>query len=177
MNEPVGTERLVLDRLDVELVGVLARDARIGVGELAAALGIARNTVQSRLRRLAAEGLLRGYRPDIDLARAGADVMAFMAIELTQGHQRQVIKAMSAVPEVLEIHTTTGREDLLVRLATVSHAALQALIERLLAIPGVTRGTTSLALSTPLAYRTQPLLEKITENSGWGRSTPLPKTV
>ena len=41
---------------------------------------------------------------------------------------------MSALPEVSEINTTTGREDLLVRPATESHASLQELIERLLSI-------------------------------------------
>jgi DNA-binding Lrp family transcriptional regulator len=58
---------------------------------------------------------------------------------------------MSALPEVSEINTTTGREDLLVRPATESHASLQELIERLLSISGVTRATTSPALSNPLS--------------------------
>jgi DNA-binding Lrp family transcriptional regulator len=175
VSDMVNTNRVALDRLDVELLGMLTRDARIGVVELASRLGVARNTVQARLRRMEAEGLLHGYRLDVDLERAGAGVLAFMAVELVQGQQRHVIREMSALPEVLEINTTTGREDLLVRLATESHASLQELIERLLSISGVTRATTSLALSNPLPYRVQPLLEKITEGAGWGRSTPPPR--
>ncbi|HEY4421913.1 MAG TPA: Lrp/AsnC family transcriptional regulator, partial [Pseudonocardia sp.] len=147
----MNPNRVAVDRLDVELLGILTRDARTGVVELASKLGVARNTVQSRLRRMETEGLLHGYRLDVDLERAGAAVLAFMAVELVQGRQRHVIREMSALPEVLEINTTTGREDLLVRLATESHAGLQELIERLLSISGVTRATTSLALSNPLA--------------------------
>ena len=43
---------LSIDRLDGELIALLEQDARQGIGELADKLGVSRNTVQSRLRRL-----------------------------------------------------------------------------------------------------------------------------
>ncbi|MBJ7384674.1 MAG: AsnC family transcriptional regulator, partial [Mycolicibacterium sp.] len=39
-----------LDRLDLEILRKLSDDARTGVVELSSALGISRNTVQSRVR-------------------------------------------------------------------------------------------------------------------------------
>jgi DNA-binding Lrp family transcriptional regulator len=166
---------LSIDRLDAELLEMLARDARAGIVELAVTLGISRNTVQSRLRRLEEGGVLAGHRPEIDLAQAGISTQAFIGLEVQQGRLGSIVNALSAIPQVLEIHATTGREDLLVRVATGSQAGLQQLIERIVIIPGVVHSTTTLALTTPLPYRVVPLLKDMTRNAGWGRSTPTPR--
>jgi DNA-binding Lrp family transcriptional regulator len=163
---------LSIDRLDVELLGVLARDARIGVLELASTLGISRNTVQSRLKRLEEGGLVAGYRPEIDLARAGIATQAFIGLEVQQERLAPIVSALVEMPQVLEIHATTGREDLLVRVATQTQAALQQLIEQIVGTPGVVHSTTTLALTTPLPYRVVPLLKDLTTGAGGGRSTP-----
>jgi len=57
----------------------------------------------------------------------------------------------------------------------VSHADLQELIQHIVALPGVGHSNTTLALTTPLAYRVGPLITKATSGAGWGRSTALPE--
>lgn len=170
------TRLLSIDRLDVELLELLARDARTGVVQLASILGISRNTVQSRLRRLEDGGLLTGYRPEFNLAQAGVATEAFIGLEVQQGRLASIVDALTAIPQVLEIHATTGREDLLVRVAAETQAGLQELIERIVVIDGVVHSTTTLALTTPLHYRAVPLLKDMTRNAGWGRSTPTPRS-
>ncbi|MDI9933226.1 Lrp/AsnC family transcriptional regulator [Rhodococcus sp. IEGM 1354] len=164
---------LNIDRLDIDLLGALSRNARTGIAELAATLGVARNTVQARLTRMVDGNFLAGFRPELDLAEVGIDVQAFMALELQQGRLNSVVDALTSVPEVLEIHATTGREDLLVRVATATHADLQDLIQRVVSIDGVSHSSTTLTLTTPLRYRIQPLLEHLGQERGWGRSTPI----
>ncbi|MGW4126098.1 Lrp/AsnC family transcriptional regulator [Nocardia sp. NPDC004711] len=166
---------LSLDRLDAELVDILSRNARMGVAELSSELGVARNTIQARLRRLEDIGLLRGFRPDVDLAVAGVTVQAFISLEIEQAKLQAVIDALARIPEVLEIHATTGREDLLARVATETQPDLQQLIEVLVGIDGIVHSSTTLALTSPLQYRVQPLLNKLTRAQGWGRSTPPPR--
>ncbi|MDV6976892.1 Lrp/AsnC family transcriptional regulator [Mycobacterium sp. 5-140-3-2] len=161
-----------IDRLDVDLLEMLARDARAGVLELASRLGISRNTVQSRLKRLEEGGLVAGYRPELDLARIGIATQAFIGLEVQQGRLGPIVEALIGIPQVLEIHATAGREDLLVRVATETQAGLQQLIEQVVGIPGVVHSTTTLALTTPLTFRAVPLLKDMTRNAGWGRSTP-----
>ena len=163
---------LSIDRLDVELLEMLATDARAGVVELATGLGISRNTVQARLRRLEGGGLLTGYRPELNLGQAGVSMEAFIGLEVQQGRLASIVDALIDKPQVLEIHATTGREDLLVRVATETQADLQQLIESIVGIAGVVHSTTTLALTTPLPYRAVPLLKHITRDAGWGRSTP-----
>ena len=166
---------LSIDRLDVELLGVLSRNARAGVVELASTLGVTRNTVQARLARMVTDQILAGFRPDLDLTRVGIAVEAFMALALEQGQLRSVVERLTAMPEVLEVHATTGREDLLVRVATATQADLQVLIQEVVATHGVSHSNTFLALTTPLRYRVQPLLEHLGHRQGWGRSTPSPR--
>jgi DNA-binding Lrp family transcriptional regulator len=159
-----------IDRLDASLLKLLTDDPRAGVMELAARLGVARNTIASRMRRLEETGVVTGYRPDVDLPTLGLPVQAFVGAELEQGRIKDVIEDLRGVPEVLEVHTTTGREDLLIRIAAPSHEELLHVLESILGLDGVAHTTTTLALTTPVKYRTQPLVDHITREAGHGRS-------
>lgn len=57
-------------------------------------------------------------------------------------------------------------------MAAQSQEDLLQVLERIHGIEGVAHTTTTLALTTPVAYRTQPLLEHLTRDAGHGRSTP-----
>ena len=164
----------IIDRLDAHIIRELGGSARKGVVELASILGVTRTTVQSRIKRLEETGTLTGFLPQLDLAMLGVTVEAFAALALEQGRLDSVIAELKKIPQVLEIHTTTGREDLLVRLAGTSNAQLQLLVQQVLSLPGVAHSNTTLALTTPLPYRVQPLLDELTREAGWGRSTALP---
>lgn len=159
-----------LDRLDVELLGALEHEPRLGVMELSTRLGVARNTVQARMKRLEDSGAVISYAPQFDLESIGLPIQAFLGVELVQGRLQRVVAALQRIPHVLEVHATTGREDLLIRVASATHAELQAVVEQILEIEGVAHTTTTLALTTPVPYRIQPLLEYTTEGAGRGRS-------
>lgn len=163
-----------IDRLDSELLKRLHANARAGVAELAGQLGISRNTVLARLQRLEKAGILKGFTPVIDLDAAGLPVQAFVGLELDQRQMAQVIERLSEIPQVLEVTTQAGREDLLVKVAAATLADLQHAVARMIEISGVRHSNTTLSVSTPLPFRVQPLLDHLTSEAGWGRSTALP---
>lgn len=163
-----------IDRLDSELLKRLNANARAGVAELAGQLGVSRNTVLARLQRLEKAGILKGFTPVIDLEAAGLPVQAFVGLELDQRQLAQVIAGLSEIPQVLEVTTQAGREDLLVKVAAATLADLQQAVARMIEIRGVRHSNTTLSVSNPLPYRVQPLLEHLTSDAGWGRSTALP---
>jgi len=163
-----------IDRLDADIVALLTDDPRAGVTELAGRLGVTRNTVQARLQRMVSAGVLAGYSARVDLDRVGLPVVAFIDLELAQGALQDVVDELSRLPHVLEVHATTGRGDLLVRLAARGHAELQRLLQDVLAVPGVVRTTTHIALSNPVPYRTVPLLRAMTSTTGRGRAGGVP---
>ena len=164
----------MIDRLDADILAKLTDDARVGVADIAAALGVSRNTVQARIRRLSDLGVLRGFRPIIDLAAVGMPVQAVLSLELDQRKLMTIIDGLRALPQVIEVRIQTGREDLSVEVAIESLQALQELTAAVVAIDGVRKTTSTFAVATPIPYRTQPLLDYVTRGSGWGRSTPAP---
>lgn len=136
---------------DRDLLAELPALTRPNVLELSRRLGVARNTIQARLDRLQAAGTIAGYGPAVDLKAAGFGVLAFMTLEIAQGREAAALETIAAVPEVLEVHKTTGPGDLLCRVVARDNEHLHAVVEAVLAAPGVSRTTTALALHSPVS--------------------------
>jgi DNA-binding Lrp family transcriptional regulator len=164
----------MIDQLDAEILRLLTEDARVGVAEMAERLSVSRNTVQLRMARLVDCGVLRGFRPVLDLAAIGAPLQALVSVELDQRLLHQIVTGLARLPEVIEVKIQAGREDLLVHVALASLEALQELTASIVAIDGVRKTTSTFSVATPVPFRVQPLLNKLTANAGWGRSTPAP---
>jgi DNA-binding Lrp family transcriptional regulator len=139
-----------VDALDRRLLVSLAEVTRPGVLELSRRLGVARGTVQARLDRLQARGVLVGFGPYVDLTALGYTVLAFTTLEIAQGQDAGVIAALARIPEVLEVHKTTGPGDLLCRIVARTNEHLHEVLEQVLGTPGITRTTSALALATPV---------------------------
>jgi DNA-binding Lrp family transcriptional regulator len=139
-----------MDDLDRRLLTALATATRPGVLELSRRLGVARGTVQARLDRLQVAGALSGFGPYLDLKALGFTVLAFTTLEIAQGQEGVVIEALARIPEVLEVHKTTGPGDLLCRVVARTNEHLHDVLEEVLATPGITRTTTALALTSPV---------------------------
>ncbi|MGH4024712.1 MAG: Lrp/AsnC family transcriptional regulator [Pseudonocardiaceae bacterium] len=155
-----------VDALDGRLLLLLSDEPRLSVLECSRRLGVARGTVQARLDRMVAGGVLRGFPPQVDLAAMGYGLTAFAVLEIAQGHRGAVTARLTSIDEVCEVHATTGQGDLLVRMVARSNDDLQRVIDAVVAVPGVVRTSTSIALSTPVPPRCRPLLERLTEGAG-----------
>ncbi|MEU7822207.1 Lrp/AsnC family transcriptional regulator [Catellatospora sp. NPDC049111] len=150
-----------VDELDVRLVELLAAEPRIGVLEASRRLKVARGTVQARLDRLVARGVIKGFGPELDPAALGYGVTAFVTLEIRQsGGHDPVAAHLSTIPEVLEAYTITGGGDLLCRIVARSNADLQRVIDEIVAYDGIVRASTLIALAEQLPYRTLPLVGK-----------------
>ena len=86
----------------------------MGVLQASRGLGVARGTVQARLDRLQASGVVSGWGPDLHPAALGFPVTAFLTLEIRQGAAARLSRspAIWPDPEVIEAHTITGAGDL-----------------------------------------------------------------
>jgi DNA-binding Lrp family transcriptional regulator len=152
----------MIDQLDSRLIELLSAEPRVGVLEASRRLGVARGTVQARLDRLQSRGVITGYGPEIDPAALGHDVTAFVTLEIRQeqGHD-PVARRLGEIPEVVEAHTITGAGDMLCRVVARGNAGLQRVIDAIVAVPGVHRTSTVIALDTPVHYRLLPLVRTV----------------
>ncbi|WP_206065152.1 Lrp/AsnC family transcriptional regulator [Nocardioides sp. JQ2195] len=160
-----------MDDLDATLIGLFANEPRIGVLEASRRLGVARGTVQARLDKLAASGVVTGWGPDLDPAALGYPVTAFLTLEIRQdatdlGGHDTVARKLEQVPEVLEAYTITGAGDMWVRVVARSNVDLQRVIDRVLADPTIVRSTTVIALAEQVPYRTLPLTRALDPRTG-----------
>jgi DNA-binding Lrp family transcriptional regulator len=147
-----------LDDLDARLLRELDAAPRVGVLELSRRLGVARATVQARLDRLVAGGVIATFAPTLDPVALGYGVTAFATLEIRQGRGADVLEHLREVAEVLEVHTITGAGDMLCRVVAQSNADLQRVLDRVTQFPEIVRTSTVIALSNPVPYRVLPLV-------------------
>ncbi|HEY3485634.1 MAG TPA: Lrp/AsnC family transcriptional regulator [Ilumatobacteraceae bacterium] len=141
----------LLDDLDRALIGLLRREPHLAVVEVARRLGVARGTAQARLTRLERDGVVEGYGPDLSRRALGYGVLAFTTLEIAQGNDTVIIAGLEGIREVLEVHAVTGPGDLLCRIVAHSNDHLREVLARILALPGINRAETHLALGTPVS--------------------------
>ena len=156
-----------LDALDVRLLELLTAEPRLGVLEASRRLGVARGTVQSRLERLQASGVVSSFGPTLDPAALGFAVTAFVTLEIRQATGHAPVRShLSAIPEVLEAHTITGAGDVLARVVARSNADLQRVLDLITGSGAVARASSVIALATEIPPRVLPLLRATQEGGG-----------
>ncbi|GGL17303.1 AsnC family transcriptional regulator [Sphaerisporangium melleum] len=148
-----------LDDLDGRLIATMRTHPRVGLTELARLLGVARGTVQARVDKLVGRGVIGDFGPTIVPAEMGYPILAFVSLQIAQGRLTEAVQALESVPEILEVYGTSGQGDLLCRVVARSTVQLQEIIARVLSSPAVQRTDTTIALSTQIPYRIEPLLK------------------
>jgi DNA-binding Lrp family transcriptional regulator len=155
-----------IDELDVRLILTLRANPRVGLLEVSRRLGVARGTVQARLEKLGARGVITGFGPEIDPAHMGYPVSAFVALEIVQGRLEEAVDALHAVPEVLEVHGVTGDRDLMCRVVARDNGHLQEVINGMVHEGSVRRSTSAIAMSSQIPFRVEPLLRAAVRGGG-----------
>ena len=127
--------------------------------DLARRLGVARGTVQARLDKLTARGVVTGFGPDLSPTALGYEVLAFSTLDIAQGRLADVVEHLRDIPEVIEAHGTTGPGDLHCRVVARTNDHLQQVINRMLEVQGINRTSTVIALSGQIPARILPLVD------------------
>jgi len=166
---PASPDRL--DATDARLLLALSDDPRATVLSLAQTLGLARNTVQARLARLESTGVLDPFERRVRPEALGYRLGAYVTVQVVQRSLADVGDALAAIPEVLEVIGLSGVADLLVQVVAVDADDLWRITEQVLAIPGVQRTDTNLALRRFVDHRMTPLLERAAGTTRAGDTT------
>ncbi|WP_296015540.1 Lrp/AsnC family transcriptional regulator [uncultured Agrobacterium sp.] len=136
---------------DRALLSLLGSNARLPVAELARKLGLSRTTVQARLERLEAEGVIAGYGLRLSENYLSGLVRAHVLITIAPKALAAVTMSLSAIKEVTTLHSVSGSFDLIAVLAAPSIAELDGLIDKIGALDGVERTLSSIILSTRIS--------------------------
>jgi DNA-binding Lrp family transcriptional regulator len=137
-----------MDDLDSRLIAMLRVDSRAPTAALAKALKVSRGTVQNRIDRLKAAGVLLGFTVRLGAEDDSRNIRAVMTIVIEGGRMAAVTKALRGVPAVTAAHTTNGRWDLVAELETPDLPSFSAALDAIRNIEGVNATETSLLLKT-----------------------------
>jgi Lrp/AsnC family transcriptional regulator, leucine-responsive regulatory protein len=125
-----------LDRTDLAVLAVLQDDGRISNAELAEKVKLSPSACLRRVQRLERDGVIAGYRAEVDPVRVGLGLQAFVRVQLAR-HDAESIAAFSARvnewDEVVACHALTGDMDYLLQVAVEDLAHFsRLLLDRLL---------------------------------------------
>lgn len=154
-----------LDATDARLLQALRADPRATVVALAHRLGLARNTVQTRLGRLEG-GALGDLARRIDPASLGYPLRAVITVRVDQRRLAPVARDLSGIPEVIEVVGVAGDVDLLVQVVAADADDLYRVAGAVLAVEGVERTTTGLVMRELVGFRLDPLLRRLADPDG-----------
>lgn len=136
-----------LDDTDRRLIALLRQDGRMSTALIARHLGVSRGTVQNRMDRLRAGGVLLGFTARFRGDAQVSGVRAVMSIELRSSDARAVATALRRMPAVMRLHSTNGRWDLVAEIGAPDLAALDAVLVEIRALGPVVNSETSILLS------------------------------
>ncbi|MGA9026620.1 MAG: Lrp/AsnC family transcriptional regulator [Steroidobacteraceae bacterium] len=138
----------VLDPIDAQLIEALRQDGRASTVQLARLVGRSRTSVQSRIERLQRQGVIAGFSVRIAPDQDPGAVRAHVMIKVGPKESRAVTAALGAIPQVRVLHSVSGDVDLIAIAAGASVAEMDQVIDRIGALDGVERTTSSIILST-----------------------------
>ena len=125
-----------LDRLDKQILKLVAADARIPFLEGARVCDVSGAAIHQRIQKLTNIGILKGSQFLIDPEKVGYETCAFIGLNLKNPEDfDQVLEELKKIPEVTECHYTTGNFDMFIKiyaqnnhhLLTIIHDKLQPL--------------------------------------------------
>ena len=140
----------MLDAIDWKILHELQTDARISYAELGRRIGLTTPAVIERIRKLEDAKIITGYRAEIDTAKVGLPITAFIRMSISGVDYSHIIEVAEKSTEVLECHRGTGNDSFILKVAVSDVEHLQSLIDKLTPY-GIT--TTSIVLSSPVKSR------------------------
>lgn len=121
-----------LDKFDREILRVMQGDATISMAELSQHVGLSHTPCWRRVKRLEAEGIIRGKVTLLDNKKLNLGVSVFIYVTLKNHDGDSLVDFENAVQEIdqiVECHTTSGEKDYLLKVIVESIEAYEQLLK------------------------------------------------
>ncbi len=146
-----------LDSFDTKILRHLAADGRMRITELARLIGLSKTPCQARVKRLEAEGYIRGYHAALSAEKLGLSHIAFVQITLNNTREPALEAfnaAVRALPEIEQCHMIAGGFDYLLKVRTPSIEAYRKVMgEQISALPHVKSSSTFVSMEAVKEHR------------------------
>ena len=136
-----------MDDLSLKLLSLLKSDGRMSVTALSQALGVSRLTVDNRIKRLEAKGIIAGYTVLLGTEEFKHKINGWIMINVMANKEEKAIKLILQMVEISRLHTTNGKWDLAAEIQTSTLEEFDKAVSELRKIDGIEATETNLLLS------------------------------
>lgn len=137
-----------MDSLDKNLIALLRRNSREPLSNLAAALDVSRATVRARLEKLKTRGVITGFTLRLREDDLKHPVRGITLIKISGHRTNKIVAQLQKITAIQSVHSTNGKWDLIVELATESLESFDAALGEIRKIDGISESETNLLLAT-----------------------------
>ena len=141
-----------LDRIDRKIIAILTRDAQVSMAALGKEVGLSKSPTLARVRRLERDGIIVGYRAELNLDKLGLSHIAFVQVTLDNTRSEALDSFNAAVlrhPEIEAAHMIAGGFDYLLKVRTKDIVAYRKTLgETIAALPYVAQTSTFITMET-----------------------------
>ena len=145
-----------LDPLDYKILEILVEDANLPYTEIGQRLDVSGGTVHVRMKKMESLGIVKGAQLLIDYSKIGWDITAFLGIYLDKSSlYEDVAKQLEAIPEVVNIHYTTGIYSIFAKIICRDTQHLREVLhDKIQRVIGIQRTETFISLEESLIRNT-----------------------
>ncbi len=138
----------MINSQDQKLLRLLRQNARASITELARAMHVSRSTVQNRIARLEASGVIRGYSVQLGGEYLADQVEAHVSIKVFQKLTGRTNSALEGISQVTQLFSVSGEYDLIAIVQAQSLEELSAVLDDIGNLEGVERTNSAVVLET-----------------------------
>ncbi|MBD1397229.1 Lrp/AsnC ligand binding domain-containing protein [Pontibacter sp. JH31] len=144
---------LQIDKLDRQILHLLMQNVNRAYTDIAKELGVSGGTIHVRLKKLTEMGIVQGAQLLINPAAIGYDICAFIGVFLEKGSAyKEVVEKMRDIPEIVELHYTTGSYSMFVKIICRDTKHLREVLNvHIQGIGGVHRTETFISLEESIS--------------------------
>ena len=142
----------VLDKTDLRILEILTQDAKKPYTEVAKKVNVSQGTVHVRMNKMEEAGIVEKNTLRLNYTKLGYDVCAFIGIYLEKsGLYDRVLAKLKDIPEITNIHYTTGNYAMFIKIHCRDTNHLKAVLhDKMQKVEGIERTETIISLEESL---------------------------
>jgi Lrp/AsnC family leucine-responsive transcriptional regulator len=138
-----------MDTLDIRILGILRKNARMPFSELGKAVNLSTSAVVERVHKLEKAGVISRYAAIIDGKACQKELMALMFISLESPRFiENFLEFVRLENDIIECHYITGNYDYILKIITQNTSSLELILNKIKSRPGVIKTYTNVVLQT-----------------------------
>ena len=139
---------MTLKDKDIELLRILYKNGNASQRELSTSTGTALGTVNSHIKNLEKEKIIKGYYPELNAEKVGYNLTAIINLRISKGKIMDLQDSIAKHPQVFGVYDVTGEWDSLILARFKNRQEMDSFIKTTLSQKNVERSNTSLVLNT-----------------------------